>query len=258
MAKFKIGITEAGDAGIDLSWEEKLNDVDGAILITKEITDDFIAAVMRHKDNVIVHTSVTGYGGWKLEPKVPEMSIQCSAILKLVESGFSKEKIVIRIDPIIPTEIGLIMAKRVFHEFIFYGFSRYRVSLIDMYPHVRNRFKKAGIELPYGKDGFSPLFYHVENTNEMLRGVKEKWERVKKINELQDDLRIEACAEPGLTEAIACGCVSKYDLDLLGLHDDDIDSVGFQRKNCLCYSGKTELLHNKMRCEHQCLYCYWK
>lgn len=29
MPKYKIGITEAGDAGLDLSWANKLDTVDG-------------------------------------------------------------------------------------------------------------------------------------------------------------------------------------------------------------------------------------
>ena len=38
----KIGFTEQGDAGIDLSWTCKLenDEVDGAVLITKNITID--------------------------------------------------------------------------------------------------------------------------------------------------------------------------------------------------------------------------
>lgn len=38
MAKYKIGITEAGDAGLDLSWVNKLDTVDGAVVITKCIS----------------------------------------------------------------------------------------------------------------------------------------------------------------------------------------------------------------------------
>ena len=73
------------------------------------------------------------------------------------------------------------------------------------------------------------------------------------------DLRIESCAEPGLTEAIACGCISVYDLELLKLYyGSPPDKVGYQRKNCMCYSGKVELLEHKQQCPHSCLYCYWK
>ena len=38
----KIGITEAGDPAFDYSWVEKMDDMDMAILITKNITDKFI------------------------------------------------------------------------------------------------------------------------------------------------------------------------------------------------------------------------
>ena len=55
MAKYRIGVTEAGDAGIDLTWEDMLEQVDGAILITKNINKHFCDAVMRHKDKVIVY-----------------------------------------------------------------------------------------------------------------------------------------------------------------------------------------------------------
>lgn len=79
-----------------------------------------------------------------------------------------------------------------------------------------------------------------------------------------DGLRIEACAEPGLNDdedlgVTRCGCVSSYDLKLLGLEpDEENDGAGRQRKDCLCYSGKVELLEHKKRCPHGCLYCYWR
>lgn len=59
---------------------------------------------------------------------------------------------------------------------------------------------------------------------------------------------------------ILCGCVSEYDIRLMGLpiDEDDTDAVGYQRKNCLCYSGKKELLNSRKPCPHQCLYCFWK
>jgi len=72
-------------------------------------------------------------------------------------------------------------------------------------------------------------------------------------------LRVEACAEPTLTEAIRCGCVSEYDIQLMGLTvGDDMDAAGYQRRDCLCYSGKKELLNSRKPCPHQCLYCFWK
>ena len=91
MPKYKIGITEAGDAGLDLSWEPKLSAVDGAILITKCISPSFYDAVLRNKDKVIVHATFTGYGGTVLEPCVPYPYDNYDALIHLIESGFPKE-----------------------------------------------------------------------------------------------------------------------------------------------------------------------
>lgn len=57
MAKYKIGITEAGDAGLDLSWKEKLGTVDGAVVITKCVSPAFYNAVLANKDRLIVHAT---------------------------------------------------------------------------------------------------------------------------------------------------------------------------------------------------------
>ena len=65
----KIGITERGDASIDYGWEEKLDMVDGAVLITKNITDYFISRILPLKEKVILHATITGFGGSILEPK---------------------------------------------------------------------------------------------------------------------------------------------------------------------------------------------
>lgn len=254
MAKYKIGITEAGDAGIDLSWTSKMNQIDGAILITKCVSPDFYDAALKYKDKVIIHTTFTGFGHSVLEPFVPAPYDEFDAITTLVGGGFPKSKIVVRIDPIIPTKKGIETAKNVFLTFIDHGFNRFRISLIDMYPHVRRRFKNAGLPLPYGENGFAPGKQQIAQVDQMLRDVKSYFSNSRPL----DSIRIESCAEPGLTETIQCGCISSYDLELLGLHDDNADQYGFQRKNCMCYSGKMELLNQKHPCAHQCLYCYWR
>lgn len=255
MAQYKIGITEAGDAGVDLSWVDKMDSVDGAILITKCISLNFVNAVIEHKDKIIVHATITGYGRTILEPNVPYPYEQYDAVLHLIEKGFPKEKIVIRVDPIIPTSKGCEKALNVIKTFIGMGFMRYRISVIDMYPHVRARFKEHGLPLPYG-DKFSPSKNQLEAIDEVILNAKQY---LANLCEPLDELRIESCAEPGLTKAIPCGCISVYDLQLLNIYDGTpVDQSGYQRKNCMCYSGKVELLERKQQCEHQCLYCYWK
>lgn len=253
MANYKIGITEDGDAGLDLSWEEKLPSVDGAVLITKNITPEFIDAVIRNKNKLIVHATITGYGSSIIEPNVPSPEEAFAHLSKLAEKGFPKHKTVIRVDPIIPTQKGIEKAYEVIKKGIENGYGRLRVSIIDMYPHVRSRFAEKELPLPYGEKGFIPSESQSRNVDKMLRSLIEYG------NKRRFHAQIETCAEPQLTNALQQGCISSQDLELLNLEDDtNNDNVGFQRKNCLCYSGKTELLTNKKRCPHQCLYCYWK
>ncbi len=244
---YKIGITEQGDAALDLSWVDKLDSVDGAIVITKHLTPEFCNAVLKNKDKLIVHATITGHGGTILEPNVPPFYDSFIYLQSVVECGFPSSKIVVRVDPIIPTTKGIFTARKVISGVTEDGlFHRIRVSIIDMYPHVRQRFKALGLPLPYGEQGFTPSSAQIAAVNKMLLSMKD------------DSIRIEACAEPELTAAIQCGCISNRDLYLLGLFDSQDDFHGFQRRECHCYDGKVELLDNKHQCAHRCVYCYWK
>lgn len=255
LAKYKIGITEAGDAGLNLNWVQKLGQVDGAIVITKRITSDFFDAVLENRDKLIVHTTITGNGGTALEPNVPTWEQAFVSVNALVHAGFPKEKIVARVDPIIPDAQHIAVASNVICAFMSVGFTRYRISIIDMYPHVRNRFAEAGIPAPYGM-GFSPSAQQSGTVDGMIRDVRGKFKEL--CGKPAESLRIEACAEPQLKNALHCGCVSAFDLALLGLDATKADAAGRQRKNCLCYSGKTELLELKRRYANACRYCYWQ
>lgn len=252
MAKYKIGVTEAGDAGIDLSWVNKLDEVDGAVVITKNISAAFSDAVFENRGRLIIHATITGYGGTILEPNVPNPQENFDALQSLLQRGFPREHMVIRIDPIIPTVKGIQVAFDVFKKAIDNGYSRFRVSIIDMYPHVRERFRAAGLPRPYSDIGFHPSPDQVKAVDEMLIGAFAYYGARNPMP------KIECCAEPGLENALHCGCVSFYDLHLLGLDAAEDDHTGYQRPNCMCYSGKQELLENKKRCPHGCLYCYWK
>lgn len=252
MAKYKIGVTEAGDAGIDLSWVKKLDNVDGAVVITKNVSAEFCDAVIENRGKLIIHATITGYGGTILEPNVPHLKENFDALQSLVQRGFPREHMVIRVDPIIPTTKGIQVAFDVFRRAIDNGFSRFRVSIIDMYPHVRERFKDSGLPRPYGDIGFFPSTNQIKAVDEMLMGVFVYYG----TRNLAPT--IECCAEPKLVNALHCGCVSYHDLYLLGLDAAEDDHIGHQRSNCMCYSGKQELLENKKRCPHGCLYCYWK
>ena len=83
----KIGITEYGDAGIDLRWKDRLTYMDGAILITKNITNAFTQAVFDVAKNtpIILHATCTGWGGTVMEPNVPDYKTQLENTKHLID-----------------------------------------------------------------------------------------------------------------------------------------------------------------------------
>lgn len=244
----KIGITERGDPSLDYSWENRMHKVDGAIFITKKLTNKLIERLKPYYDKIIMHVSCTGYGGTILEPNIPKPSVQINQALKLIDAGLPRKNIVIRVDPIIPTKKGLERARKVIVYAAARGFRRFRISLIDMYPHVRERFAENNLPLPYGEGVFHPTTECIKNANDLIRELKLVY----------DDIVIESCAEKDLKQAEATGCVGPKDLKILGFEVTQADQVGFQRGHCLCCSSKTELLKDKKQCPYKCLYCYWR
>ena len=243
----KIGITERGDPSIDFSWVEQMEKMDGVILITKNLTDKVIESARPYFDKMIFHVTCTGYGQTVVEPNIPRYTEQLSQAQKLLSEGVSPERVVIRIDPIIPTEKGLKRAEMVFEEAIARGFSRFRVSIMDAYPHVRERFRENNIDPPYG-DYFTASYNMMFATDDMFKRVKSR----------HPHIVIESCAEGKLHEIVQSGCVSEKDISMLGLKVDNVDNAGYQRKGCLCCSAKTELLSEKKQCPYKCMYCYWR
>ena len=241
----RIGITEAGDASLDYAWVKKLDDCNGAILITKNITDKFIDTVLQYKDKLIIHATCTGMGGTVIEPNVPDYMTQLAQVKKLIDKGFPENRIVVRVDPIIPTEKGLNTAQKVIDAS---PVKNFRFSVLDMYPHVRERFKAIGAPLPYGEN--------FQASPEQFNNMR-AW-----FSKQPVEYKFESCAESahfkGLPNVTAVGCVSTNDLTKLGLSTNETFATGLQRKTCLCLSCKTELLSNKKQCPHGCLYCYWR
>ena len=272
----KIGITEAGDPAFDYSWVEKMNDMDMGILITKNITDKFIEEILKFKHKVVLHATCTGYGGTVLEKNVPDYKWQLEQVKKLISMGFPREQIVIRVDPVIPTYKGFGNLMKVV-SYIHNDVKRFRISVLDNYKHVQERFKKNGLPVLYNGN-FQASFQDFDNMDSVLRQMKSIY-----------GVTFESCAEQYLKEAEKVGCVSQKDLSLFGLKQDTTELKG-QRKTCLCIAGKTEMLTHKRygkckkfgiddslggscgvgnnckTCEHHevygcpnaCLYCYWK
>lgn len=261
----RIGMTEAGDAGIDLSWFEKIknnDDLVGAILITKGIANkpfrDKALELIKLKP-IMIHAGITGWGGSPMEPaiKTPEESI--NAVRELIDAGFPAEHIVLRIDPIFPNDEGLTRATHVIDlaKNIIPNVKRIRISIYDDYYRARQEIVSRGYK-PIDKNPKWKSELERRPTKEQVRVVAEAL-----MKAANPDQVFELCAEPELAEAYPdrfkwFGCLSHKDCKIMGIKvPEGIGINGQNRFGCRCLKMKTELLSNKRRCPHNCAYCYW-
>lgn len=232
----KIGITEAGEVAFNLDVFDRL--YEGNIIITKRLSDKVIEKLVEHKDKIILHLDCTGFGGSVVEPFVPTVEQTYEKFKTLIGLGFPLSHVVLRIDPVIPTNKGIKVARKVLEVFKDTGIPRIRFSVLDMYNHVKERFKEAGFPILY--ETFHAPYEVRLKIYEMFKSY---------------GADIETCAEPGFPET---SCLSQKDIDILGLGITLEGSKG-QRKNCGCPANKTELIKGKPhQCEHKCTYCFWK
>lgn len=245
-----IGVTETFDPAYVPDWETKLKDVN--IIITKSLTNSMIKKLIDNQSKCILHLTWTGFGGTKIEPNVPNSDTTYKQLEKLLENGFPPSQVVIRLDPIIPfmknwkqyISVVLIvvsdLSKKYNTKF------RCRYSIIDVYPHVRERFENIGVYIPYktfhASKGYFNEVYDV-------------------LSIFKDEFIFESCAESDTPEFIEnVGCVSLKDLHIFGYDDLTEEEYGVNgtRKGCLCLSKKNILGVKPSRCPNGCVYCYWK
>lgn len=272
----RIGITERGDAGRDCGWYEKCHDrkVDGAILITKSLTQGMgerALALFHEGFPLIIHVGCTGWGGSWLEPGAFTPDQQLCATKALIEKGFPARNMVLRIDPVIPTDEGIERVKlvldRAFAMEIIGGneSARLRFSIMDEYRHVKQRLIASGHQPFYGPNDFQCG----RNAKDGVIAVLGNWRMDTLVAFPGAKLpRFESCGEdPQLVEqkgAFAdqfevAGCISNKDLRIMGLPEVTGDATNPQgRQFCRCLSCKTELLEHKHPCKNACKYCYWR
>lgn len=240
-----IGITETSDPCFHLDLFDNLYNAN--IIITKNLSNKLIDKLIEHKDKCILHMTVTGMGGSKIEPFVPESTKTLSQINNLIECGFPVKQIVLRVDPIIPTEKGIETAVNVLELFKTTGIERVRISFLDMYNHTKERFISNNVRLPYEtfhadktvrKEAFNQIYNHATQSGYKI---------------------IQTCGEPDFENT---PCISQMDVDILGLTDViKLDGNKQQRTHCSCPANKRQLIsweQSKIKCGNKCLYCYMK
>jgi len=246
-----FGTTETGEISFNLDSFDNL--YVGNLIITKRLSNGLIDRLIENKDKCILHLTVTGLGE-KLEPLVPDKVKNFDKLALLLSKGFPLKQVVLRVDPIIVTKKGVETAISVIDYFCGgIKIPRVRISFLDMYKHVKERFNENNIPIPY--NSFNPPQNMIDDA--MLQLVHKK---------VLYGFELESCAEnindrwKGYIDT--CGCVSQKDVNILGIQDK-IQLIGIgdgkQRKQCQCPNNKKQIIKCKPnRCEHQCLYCYWK
>lgn len=259
----KIGITEGGDGALQLDEvlenARKFN-VDGIILITKapHLLLDRIDEIKSL--NIIIHCTITGYGytafGKYIEPNVvhPDRAIEAYHELKEI---FNTRRVVLRIDPIIPTFPFIYYHYNVLANAVEHNNQRVRISFLDNYKHIKDRIE----ELIHGDDYYGVkagkylklLFFNLYASQ--LHAPVQLRKSAYNLLKFYYGKEFEICAEPGFD---CTGCISEIDYRVFGFSLPEKAEYSKQRKLCKCITPKIELLSERKRCKHSCIYCYWK
>ena len=231
---FKIATTETYDPSLCVKeWIDQVKNYDFVLYITKHITSE-VAKLFTEEDSSlyygkipsIIHATCTGWGGDVLEYNVPNLEQTREDLFSLISRGYPKERIVLRVDPIIPTQRGIdkfLYAVEIAYDL---GITRVRSSMMQMYQHVSDRMEaesnhpeiieilNAYRNMYYNETDSSSKKYSFFPTKEYCNEHKiyEKLESVVNMfKKLSDDkMSFESCASPVLQNAgfVNVGCMS--------------------------------------------------
>lgn len=233
----QIGITDTGDAGFQLDWAQRMDQVHGAILITRVLTPEFLQALTPFPARVLIHVACSGYGGTVLEPNIPSLSWTRGRYTTLVET-IRPEQTVLRLSPIIPTPRGLSVAETVLKAFGDSPVQRVRYRCLELFPGVVARLQAARLSDPYeGAAGPRP------GQLLALHALLARWEQ---------RFQFESCAEP---DDRAVGCLSTRDAEPLGFDPGALTPGSPVRRFCRCPANRVELLAAPSKCGQACLHC---
>jgi len=233
----KFFITERGEIAYQLRdaafrFVANATSDDALMVITKCINNEELQHfLVDMKVRTIVHATITGFGGSFVEPGVCSPPEAVEGIYNLIHMGFPASQIVLRVDPIIPTDRGIATAMEVV-DMCPAAVGRIRFSFIDGYPGIKET-------LPW-KTFHSPIECQEKAITALYKHA--------------GDRTLEACGEPQLK--YNQGCISNIDYDILGF-PRPLEMRKGQRKGCMCLGTKTELLTKPVKCPNGCIYCYY-
>lgn len=247
-------------------WKHRYNEFDFVLFVTKSLTHTLCSMLVEDDSNwnfsrkaSILHVTATGWGASPVEPGVPELKQTVMKVRDLIRRGYPAERIVWRIDPIIPTIEGISRFASSVDAAREHGIKRIRSSVMQMYDHARERLEM----LPELYSELSGIYQgrfmpYPDNMEDAIS-------RIREVVRENPDISFESCCSRILEKCefnTSVGCVSEKDLLLNGFSLEQISTVqkGQQRYSCLCLQ-KQQLIPGGMsygRCPNKCAYCYLK
>ena len=264
--QFRIGTTETYDPSLCIdSWKNTIGEYDFILYITKVLNPEVISVLTSDefmKKMSIIHLTCTGWGGSFLEPNVVAPEVFCDKAKQLIAAGYPAERIVWRVDPIVPIVEGLERFKKSVELGLAVGVRSFRSSMLQLYKHSYARLLETPIideinQIYKGK--FWPdkeaTFDFYMKLRDVVRDFQSRYD---------NKLDFCACASSQLHQ---CGfkdfaCVSVCDFILNGVDAHELwgHQKGTQRAGCGCLL-KHQMIpggYSRGRCPNKCLYCYLK
>ena len=270
MKEFKIATTETYDPSLCInSWLNNVRNYDFVLYITKVLNPKIIS-LLTDNNSVLgfmnkpstVHLTVTGWGGTFMEPNVDYPEIMKDKAVQLINAGFPIDRLVWRVDPIIPTKDGIERFKNSVQLGLAAGIRTFRSSVLQCYKHVYERLKETPI-----KDEIDELYKgnFWPDRDLMLPVYVDIRDFCLDICSKYPGVSFESCATSQLCTIAkfkSFACMSENDLIINKIDISEVSGLrkGAQRSGCECLL-KHQLIPGgfaKGRCPNKCLYCYIK
>lgn len=187
---------------------------------------------------VALQLTITGLGGTKLEPGVPDPLKVWDYTEQLINKGFNPKLINWRFDPIVPGYHSRAMVSANAKIAQNLGINRCISSFITWYGQVKERWPEG------------------ETTQ------RDKTQQTKIMTDIKEilarfDIDLYGCTQPHLKDVLKpAACIDgKYYSEITGF-EFDTEKDPTQRQHCNC-TGSVDI-GSYRACAHNCLYCYSK
>ena len=234
----------------------RLTDI--TIIETKNLTDEFINFCISNKDRIYLHITINGMGGSMFEKNIMTVKTMFLQMRKLIGLGFSQNRILVIVKPILPNQNGLNALQlllKVFTEFQPLRLRRVRFEILKYYkvtkeskfgPKLKDEYQIANRNISERHTTKLIKSYLVHAGSEFFR------EYYKLINSYNGIIHVEQASEPiiGFRELSSFGLKSYW--EPTGEKMIEYDTKTKQPK-VLIISEK-----NAVRCGNACLLCEYR